>query len=240
MRRHTRSIVVAVGICVCALALAGCRCNRKAPTTAPAAGSDAPAKPTQWRSLFDGKSLGQWAPSDFGGDTLPMVRDGMLILPPGNDLTGVTWTGPLPRMNYEIELEAQRVSGSDFFCGLTFPVNDSCASLILGGWGGSLCGISCLDGRDASQNETTCTRQFENGRWYLVRLRVTPHRIQAWLDEEELIDAVITNRAISVRWEVIPSQPLGIATWQTAGAVRFIRMRELTEEEIEAARPRDL
>ncbi|MEZ5299675.1 MAG: hypothetical protein R3F11_03245 [Verrucomicrobiales bacterium] len=28
----------------------------------------------------------------------------------------------LPADGYEIELEARRVSGSDFFCGLTFPV----------------------------------------------------------------------------------------------------------------------
>ena len=56
------------------------------------------------------------------------------LLSDGESLTGVTWQGEPPaRMNYEIELDAQRVDGSDFFCGLTFPVNKTCASLICGG-----------------------------------------------------------------------------------------------------------
>ena len=50
------------------------------------------------------------------------VADGKLILGTGV-MTGVTWTNEIPRMNFEVELEAMRVDGSDFFCALTFPVN---------------------------------------------------------------------------------------------------------------------
>ena len=48
-------------------------------------------------------------------------------------MTGVTWTRDFPKSNYEIRLEAMRVEGSDFFCGLTFPYQKAHATLVLGG-----------------------------------------------------------------------------------------------------------
>ncbi|MEJ2703886.1 MAG: DUF1080 domain-containing protein, partial [Sedimentisphaerales bacterium] len=149
-------------------------------------------------SLFDGKTLGHWKITDFGGQGKVYVKDGSLILETGNDMTGVTWDGPVVRMNYEITLDAMRISGSDFFCGLTFPVDANHCSLILGGWGGTLCGLSNIDYYDAANNETTQFMSFENGRWYQVRLRVTPGRIQACLvnDEEPLVDMDIKGRKI--------------------------------------------
>ncbi len=191
----------------------------------------APASAPNEMSLFDGETLGHWRITDFGGQGKVYVKDGAIYLEQGNDMTGVTWDGPLVRMNYEITLEAMRVSGSDFFCGLTFPVNDNCCSLILGGWGGTVCGLSNIDYYDAANNETTRMVSFENGKWYHVRLRVTPNRIQAWLEEEEdqLVDVDITGRKIDTRIEVDLSQPLGIATWQTAGAIRNIKLRKLAD-----------
>ena len=56
-------------------------------------------------------------------------------------MTGITWTNEMPRMGYEISLEAMRVEGSDFFCGLTFPVGKDYLSLIVGGWGGRRGGV---------------------------------------------------------------------------------------------------
>ncbi|MCH8118579.1 MAG: DUF1080 domain-containing protein [Planctomycetes bacterium] len=180
-------------------------------------------------SLFDGKSLGQWAVTDFGGQGDVYVKDGAIYMEMGNDMTGVNWTGPVVRMNYEITLEAMRVDGSDFFCGLTFPVADNPCSLILGGWGGGVCGLSNIDYYDAANNETTKFISFEDDKWYRVRLRVTPDRIQAWLDDEELVNIETTGRKIDIRAEVDLSQPLGIATWQTAGAIRNIRLRRLED-----------
>ncbi len=181
-------------------------------------------------SLFDGKSLGQWAVTDFGGQGDVYVKDGAIYLEMGNDMTGVNWTGPVVRMNYEITLEAMRVSGSDFFCGLTFPVAENPCSLILGGWGGGVCGLSNIDYYDAANNETTKFISFEDNKWYRVRLRVTPDRIQAWLDDEELVNIETTGRKIDIRAEVDLSQPLGIATWQTTGAIRNIQLQTLPEQ----------
>jgi len=180
-------------------------------------------------SLFDGKSLGQWAITDFGGQGKVYVKDGAIYMEMGNDMTGINWKGPLIRMNYEITLEAMRISGSDFFCGLTFPVAENPCSLILGGWGGGLCGLSNIDYYDAANNETTSFTSFENNKWYRVRLRVTPDRIEAWLDDEEIVNIEITGRKIDIRAEVDLSQPLGIATWQTGGAARNIRIRPLED-----------
>ncbi len=181
-------------------------------------------------SLFDGQTLGQWKSTDFGGQGDVYVKDGAIYLEMGNYMTGITWSGPVIRMNYEITLEAMRVQGNDFFCALTFPVADKPCTLVLGGWGGSICGLSSIDYFDASENQTTRVIHFEKGKWYFVRLRVVPNRIQAWLDGEELVDFDTTDHKIGIRVEVDLSQPLGIATWMTAGAVRNIKLRELPEQ----------
>lgn len=191
-----------------------------------------PAAKSGWQSLFDGKTLQNWKSTDFGAQGEVKVEKGELILTHGDSLTGVTWQGPLPAtMNYQIELDAKRVDGNDFFCGLTFPVNDKCASLICGGWGGSVCGISSLDDNDAANNSTTKIQKFENGTWYHIRVRVVPDKIMAWIDDEQIVDVDTKGKKISVRAEVEASQPLGIATYQTTGALKNIRIRKLGPEE---------
>jgi hypothetical protein len=132
-------------------------------------------------------------------------------------------------MNYEITLDAKRVEGSDFFCALTFPVAEDCCTLVLGGWGGQLCGLSSIDYFDAANNNTTQFIAFKNDTWYHVRLRVVPNRIQAWLDGEELVDVDTTGRKIDIRIEMELARPLGIATWATTGAVRNIRLKRLPD-----------
>src|SRR5205814_9267745 len=87
----------------------------------------------EWVSLFDGKTLGKWKPTEFGGQGEIAVKDGAIMIPTGNDMSGVTWSGKeWPKMNYEIALEAQRVDGSDFICGLTFAVRNDPCRLVLG------------------------------------------------------------------------------------------------------------
>ncbi len=89
-----------------------------------------------WKSLFDGKTLKNWKSSDFGGEGKVSVEEGMIVLNQGSDMTGITWTGEaLPKMNYEVSVMAQRIEGNDFFCGMTFEINDDPCSLIIGGWG---------------------------------------------------------------------------------------------------------
>jgi hypothetical protein len=181
----------------------------------------------EWMPLFDGRTLAGWKVTQFGGEGTVEATNGELILGVGSNLTGVTIDRPIPRTNYEVTLEAKRVEGSDFFCGLTFPVKKDPCSLILGGWGGGVCGLSSIDGNDAHENETTKYHKFDNGRWYAVRLRVTDKKIEAWLDKEQIVDQELADHNISIRIEVEASRPFGIASYDTKAALRNIRMRLL-------------
>lgn len=190
-------------------------------------------KPGQWVDLFDGKSLKGWKPSDFAGNSeIEFAKDykgkPALIIPLGELLAGVNYTNPVPRTDYEVELEASRITGNDFWCGLTFPVGETHATLILGGWGGALVGISSLDGSDASENDTTEYIRFDDNVWYKVRLRVTPKKLEVWLDDTKLIDQGIENRRVHMRFgEIELSAPFGLATFQTTAAYRRVRVRRL-------------
>jgi hypothetical protein len=188
----------------------------------------APSKDAPWRSLFDGKSLQNWAATDFGGQGAVLVENGMLILEPGQPLTGVTWKGgELPKVNYELRLEAQKIEGGDFFLALTFPYKDSFCSLVLGGWGGGVTGLSSINGFDASENETTDYHNFEPGRWYKVRVKTTDQAIECWLDDERIIHVETEGKRFSLRIEVDQNRPLGLATFLTKAAYRKIELREL-------------
>jgi hypothetical protein len=234
--------------------------NDSAPPVSPAPGEDSPSRQTTdsrtaevkanaakpsgtgqpvagWQPLFDGTSLRGWKQTEFGGHGEVTVKDGLLMIQMGAMLTGVTWTNQIPKTEYEVELEAIKIDGSDFFCGLTFPVGDSFCSFIVGGWGGGVVGLSSIDGQDASENETTKYMPFEKNRWYRIRLRVTPTRIQTWIDDDRIVDQSIEGRKISLRpGEIEYSVPLGLATWQTTGAFRNIRLRRLEPKSAPAER----
>ena len=182
---------------------------------------------TEWKSLFDGKSLKGWEISKFGGEGDVSVEKGAIYLDIGNYMTGIRTTQEIPKIDYEVQLKAQRVAGTDFFCGLTFPVGKDPCSLILGGWGGGVCGLSSIDGLDASENQTTSYRQFKNGKWYTVRLRVAKEKIEAWIDDEKIVDQELDGRRVSIRSEVDLSKPFGFATFATCGALKDIKIRKL-------------
>ncbi|NLF71865.1 MAG: DUF1080 domain-containing protein [Candidatus Anammoximicrobium sp.] len=189
------------------------------------------ARPPVWTPLFDGRSLGDWKPSNFGGEGPVTVADKTILMEFGDSLTGIVYTKPFPQQNYELRLQAMRIDGIDFFCGLTFPVAQSHCSLIVGGWAGAVVGLSCIDGRDASENATTQYMKFEDGRWYAIRVRVTAERIQCWIDDRRAIDQPLAGHRVSTRAEVQPSEPLGIAAWQTKAALRNIEFRHLPKGE---------
>lgn len=208
-----------MAICLAAVAFAA-GAAEKVSTTPPS------LKAPGWESLFDGKTLKGWKVTDFAGHGDVKVEKGQIIMEMGV-MTGITWTNPVTRMNYEISVEAMRVDGGDFFCGLTFPVGEDPCSLIVGGWGGGVVGLSNIDGSDASSNETTQYFNLQKGKWFLIQLRVTPGRIQAWLDGDSLLDVDTKEKKISIRAEMEESVPLGVATWATTGALRNFKLRKL-------------
>ncbi|MDW8077516.1 MAG: DUF1080 domain-containing protein [Thermoguttaceae bacterium] len=186
----------------------------------------------QWQSLFDGKELGKWAITRFGGEGEVTVKDGCIVLGMGNPMTGITWTGEVIRDNYELEIEAKRTSGIDFFATTTFPVGNEFCSFVVGGWAGTVVGLSCVDLRDASENETTQFKVFQDNRWYRIRIRVSEPKIECWIDDEKLVDIKRQGHKFTVRVECDLCRPLGIATWCTEGVIRQIRIRQLTPQEV--------
>ncbi|MFZ2642930.1 MAG: DUF1080 domain-containing protein [Verrucomicrobiia bacterium] len=235
---HLLSLLAAfVAVCFCSIVL----CSAAESTNAPSCKTCAPPKKTDaakpdaaneegWKSLFDGKSLKGWKLTDFIGKGKVEVKDGTIVLGTGRDLTGISIadTNSVPRMDYELELEAKRAGGYDFFCGLTFPVGKSYCTLILGGWGGSVVGISSIDGMDASENETSKSMEFVKDRWYAIRVRVTSEKLECWIDKEQVVDVTTTGKKISMRFgEIEESAPLGIASYDTTGVLRNLRIRRL-------------
>lgn len=183
--------------------------------------------PYAWKDLFDGKTLTGWKAPEFGGEGKVYVKDGMIVMEMGCTMTGVTWTGDVPRDNYELEYEGTRLEGIDFFATVTFPVGQDHCSLVTGGWGGTVVGLSCIDYYDAGDNLTTRFRDFKDKQWYKFRVRVTAAKIAAWIDDEQVVDQERKGHEISIRMECDLCRPLGFATYCTTGAVRNIRIRKL-------------
>lgn len=216
-----------------------CGCGKKDGSSkrdAPAPASEskpAPATTTtpadSWVAM-DTLAPGKWTAIESAAELEWNEAGRVLRIGFGNDLNGARWTGPMPVTPYAVELEARRMSGSDFFCGLTFPVRagKESVSLIVGGWGGSLVGISSIEGMDASENSTGSQHTFEDQRWYRIRVEVREEHLQAWIDDQQVIDAHTEDQRLSLRPGPIEEcAPFGLATWMTKAEVRSVRWRPL-------------
>lgn len=203
-----------------------------APAEEPAAAQPPAEKdPHAWRDLFDGESLKSWKAANFTGGGKITVDDGAIVMAMGADMSGIVYTGEPPRTNYEVAWEGKRIQGGDFFATLTFPVGKDHCSFVTGGWGGTIVGLSSINYYDASDNSTTRFMTFKDQQWYKFRVRVTDAKIEAWVDDAQVVDQERGNNKISIRIEVDPCRPLGFSSWCTSGAVRNIRLRQLTAEE---------
>lgn len=184
-----------------------------------------------WKPLFDGKTLKGWKVVAEGEDdekNKARAANGLILCEAGFELTGVAWTGGgFPTMDYEVAVDAMRVAGEDFFCGITFPVGKMAATLIIGGWGGTVVGISNVDSLNASENKTTQDITFAKERWYRIRLRVTKAKIEAWIDKDKVIDLKTKGRKLAVWLQQEAYLPFGINAWQTQAALRNIMLRRI-------------
>lgn len=181
-----------------------------------------------WQPLFEGKSLDGWKEIPFTGKGPVRVDQGAVVIGPGKPMTGIVWAGDFPKTDYEIQFEGMRRQGNDFFATITFPVGDSFCTWVTGGWGGDIVGLSSIDGWDAADNETRSYFNFENNRWYRLRLHVTLTRIRAWIDDKSVINVSIAGRNVGLRpGETKLMTPLGFASYSTAGAIRKMEYRKL-------------
>jgi len=195
------------------------------PTTVP---------PGQWLSLFDGKSLKGWnvtKKDDFSLAGKVEVKDGAILLGEGVPFTGITCQGEFPKENFEVAWSARRVGGIDIFGGLTVPVGDSHVTMVMGGWGDSVVGLSSINDMNASDNETCKIMSFKNDQWYKFRLRVTKAKIEAWVDDKQVIDIEREGRKFTIYPELQPNRPVGFFSWSSTGALRDIDMRRVRAAE---------
>jgi hypothetical protein len=197
-------------IFMCGYAAAGCRKEVKLPVM-----------DRSWNEMRD-----EWEGMSGGEiDTGEPLRIGW-----GETMTAVRWKGTPPTAPFELELMAKRIDGTDFFCAVTFPARgtDECVTLIIGGWGGGTVGISSIDGKDASENETTTYGKFESDKWYSIRLVRKGERIEAWINGDKMIDVDTTGKKLSLRHgSITDCAPFGLATWQTTAVIRNVRWRPL-------------
>lgn len=153
------------------------------------------------------------------------ITDHVLTLEAGAKGTGVAANFSVPRVNYELTFDARRMSGSDFFCGLTFPFEQQQATLIFGGWGGKTVGISNIDRFSAIENMTSQTVDFEEGRWYTFHFKVQEESIELFIDGERLFWLDPIDRKFETWWEQRPMEPLGFASWSSTGEIRNLKLR---------------
>ena len=214
------------------------------PEAKPAATSPA-EKPTEksaekegWKPLLEEKSLEGWEATNYGGEGKVAIADHVLTMEMGDPLTGITYKRVFPTTNFEIELEARRMEGSDFLCGLTFPVGEKHCSFIAGGWGGGVLGISSVDGFDASENSTTQFMDFKNNQWYRFKVRVDDKAILAFIDDKKVVEQEIEGHEFSVRGEVLANRPLGYCAFQSKVQVRNFKWRPITAEAAPKTEPK--
>jgi hypothetical protein len=204
----------------------------EAPAGAEKSEKSAKEDPYAWKSMFDGKTLKGWKVPVFGGDGEVAVKEGAIVLGMGDPMTGVTWAGKLPRDNYEVTLEAKRTEGIDFFATTTFPIGKEPCSFVVGGWAGTVVGLSCVDYYDASDNITSQFMAFKDNQWYRVRIRVSKPKVECWIDDEKMVDLVREGHKFGIRDEVDLCRPFGVSTYMTEGVLRKIRIRRLKPEEV--------
>ncbi len=213
----------------CVLTLSACR--EEAPKHSPLDSGNT-SQEVDRVEAFSPENQSKWTSEGFAIAGSEEWDGSTLSLPVGADLVGVRWTGELPEIPYVIRYEARRIDGVDFFGALTFPVRSSgeCLTWIPGGWGGGVAGLSSINDKDASENESTQYRGFNDEQWYqfelevrkaslVVRIDGVPH--QFTLNGEKLDALPLDGLKLGLRPGPIEAcSPLGVAGWQGTCEVR--------------------
>ncbi len=183
--------------------------------------------------LFNGRDLTGWKIADIpDSGQVKVLPDGIVECGVGHSITGIAYTNKFPTMNYELSLEGMRKEGYDFFIALTIPVEKSFCTIIIGGWGGGLCGISSYDFNDAANNQWAEGLSLKNNQWYTLRVRVTPGVLQITLNKDLYTARVEFDdcQRLSLRFgEMEKTVPLGLSTFETKAHWRNFTVTEITE-----------
>ena len=196
---------------------------------------DEPPTPQSEIKLFDGQSLTGWQSNKGSRVGKVEAVEGSMVLGTGEPMTGVTVTRPdLPTFNYRLTYEAKRTEGNDFFAAATFPVGPSFVTLVNGGWGGTVTGLSLINGDSAVENETNHYLKYQNNVWYRFDIEVTTRAVRCLVDGVEVVLFPHEGAQLKTRLETRVNQPLGFATYRSTGLIRRVEIKPLTSDEIKS------
>jgi Domain of Unknown Function (DUF1080) len=172
------------------------------------------------RALFNGKDLSGWKRAEiWGNGTVEARSNGVVSCGIGKPLSGIAYTNSFPTMSYEVKMDAMRKEGGDFFVAMTLPIETNACTIVIGGWGGGLCGISSIEYMDASENPYSSGLALTNNVWYTLRVRVTPGLLEVFLNDT-LYTAKVTFEKSSLFTlrsgsDIDKTLPFGLATYET-------------------------
>ncbi|MBM4036286.1 MAG: DUF1080 domain-containing protein [Planctomycetes bacterium] len=202
-------------------------------------------RPGEWQSLFDGKAPEGWkalerldvpARDGTGVGGKARVEDGKLVVQAGQPLSGIAYTGDVPKQDYEVSLEAMKVSGGDTFCVIQFPVGSAQCNFVAT-WGRDLVGFECIDQLNPPDSPVSRRMTFERDKWYGFRLRVAGGRLQVWIDDEKVADLPLAGHRFMVPNKWLGLKPFGLGTGNgTCAAFRNIRLRRIEPGAAEGAK----
>lgn len=190
-----------------------------------------PPQRVEWK-LLGTEFANAWKKAGIENEGSFSILHGELRLEPGQPMTGARFAGwethDMPRSHYAIEYEAMRVEGDDFFASVTFPVNDTHVSLIVGGWGGAVVGISSIDDMDANENNTRGNGVFENNVWHKVRMEVRDDDLRAWIDSKLFVNVSTKGHTLGLRpGDIEKCVPFGFSSYMTRARIRDVVIRKL-------------
>jgi len=185
----------------------------------------------EWK-LLSAEFAASWKAAGIPDEGVVSITESEITLQAGQPMTGVrfeAWnTAKVPRMRYSIEFEAMRVEGNDFFGTVTFPVGDPHVSLVIGGWGGTLVGISSIDDMDASENGTTGNAYFKNNDWHRVRIEVRDDDLRAWINDKIFVNVSTKGHKLGLRpGDIEKCAPFGFASYATQARIRGVVVQRL-------------
>ncbi len=170
-----------------------------------------------WGELIWNRSF-----EDVPGGHRWRVRDG--VVEQTSDDTDVRLTfGDASWGDYEFTLEAQKTGGAEGFLVLVRAAGDrEWFWLNLGGWQNQRHGLERHRTSDARQTTvmTLGDGSIESGRWYRIRIRCEGRQIQAWLDDQRIMDYLDDGSG------PLKGRP-GIGTWSTQAKFRNLKVATL-------------
>ncbi len=160
-------------------------------------------------------------------ERMPWNRQGnSLISPPGGP--GQLVVRMMAPMSYRVVLEARRLGGNESI-NIGLPVSngpgmDGQVFAVFDGFGGSVCGLSMVDGRTPEANGTAATGpHFADSEFHTIEIFVTPGSIAAYVDNERVIEWTGEPRSLMVDprfWSNFHRDKLMLATWSSCYEVR--------------------